>query len=77
MRRMNRACSLRLILVLLRECSSSFNSHNVAEKSSNRTDLKGVQVETVNEKFTTMCSRSQQNLEFGHFMLLSMRECSD
>ena len=50
--------------------SNSFNLNNVAELSRNRTRGSGVQVETENEKFTVMCSRSQQTLEFGHFTLL-------
>ena len=44
--------------------------YNVAELSSNGTGENGVQVETENGKFTFMCSRSQQNLEFGNFTLL-------
>ena len=39
----------------------------MAELSSNRTGGNGVQVETDSETFTVMCSRSLQNLEFGHF----------
>ena len=35
----------------------------MAELSSNSTGGKGVQVETEDEKFTVMCSRSRQNLE--------------
>ena len=33
----------------------------------------GDQVNKDNEKFTFVCSRSPQNLEFGHFMLLFCR----
>lgn len=58
------------LLVLLSDYSNSFNLYNVAELFSNRTGGKGVQVETENGKFTVMCSRSPQNLEFGHFTLL-------
>ena len=44
----------------------------MAELSSNKTGGNRVQVKTKNEKFTVhdMCSRSPQNLEFGHFALL-------
>ena len=58
------------ILVLLSNYCNSFNLFNVAELSSKRTGGKGVQVETKNENFTVMCSRSPQNLEFGYFTLL-------
>ena len=44
--------------------------YNVAELSSNRIGRNGVQVETENEKFTVMCSRSPQSFELGHFTLL-------
>ena len=37
--------------------------------NSNRTGGNGVQVETENETFSVVCSRSPQNLEFGHFVL--------
>ena len=42
----------------------------MAELSSNRTGGHSVQFETESETFTVMCSRSPQNLEFGHFTLL-------
>ena len=51
-------------LALLRNYSNSFNLYNVAELSRNRTCGNGVQAEAENEKFTVMCSRSPQNLEF-------------
>ena len=46
------------LLVLLRDYSDSLNFYNVAELSSNRTGRNGHQVETEDEKFTVMCSRS-------------------
>ena len=43
----------------------------MAELSSvNRTCGNGVQVKTENNKITVVCSRSPQNLKFGHFTLL-------
>ena len=36
----------------------------------NKTGENGVQVETESGKFTVICSRSPQNLEFGLFTLL-------
>ena len=42
----------------------------MAELFGNRTNGNGVQVETENDKFTVICSRSPQNLGFGHFTLL-------
>ena len=45
----------------------------MSELSSNRIDGNGVQAETGNEKFTIVCSRSPQNLEFGHFTFLFAR----
>ena len=58
------------LLAVLHDYSNSFNLYNVVELSSNRTGGNGVQVETENEKFTVKCSRSPQNLEYGHFVLL-------
>ena len=46
------------------------NLYNVGEVSCNSIDRDGVQVRKENEKFTVVCSRSPQNLEFGHFALL-------
>ena len=63
-----------LVLLGFAIIPSSFNLYNVAELSSNGTGGKGVQVETENEKFTVMCSRSPQNLGFSHFTLLFGRE---
>ena len=39
----------------------------------NRSGRSGVQVKTENKKFPVVCSRSPQNLEFGHFVLLFCR----
>ena len=60
------------LLVQLRDYSNSFNLYNVAGLFSNRTGGNGVQVETENENFTVMCSRTpqKQNLKFGNFTLL-------
>ena len=58
------------LLVLLHDYSNSFNLYDVAKLSSNKTGGNGVQVQTENEKFTVVCSRSPQDLEFGHFTLL-------
>ena len=44
--------------------------HNVAELSRNKASRNGIEVEIKHEKFTVMCSRSLQNLEFSHFTLL-------
>ena len=40
------------------------------ELSENQIGRNGVQGKKEKEKFTVMCSRSPQNLEFGHFTLL-------
>ena len=42
----------------------------MGELSSNRTGENDVQIETENEKFTGMCSRSPQNHVFGNYTLL-------
>ena len=42
----------------------------MAEQFRNRSGRSGVQVKTENKKFPVVCSRSPQNLEFGHFVLL-------
>ena len=47
-----------MLLALVIDYSSSFNTCNVAELSSNRTGGNGVQNTTENEKFTVMYSRS-------------------
>ena len=52
----------------------SFNLPIVAQLSSGRTGGNSLQVSAENEKFTVICSRSPQNLEFGHFMWLSTEE---
>ena len=44
------------------------------ENIRNRIGGTGVQVETENEQFAVMCSRSAQNLEIGHFTFLFGRE---
>ena len=46
------------LLELLSDYSNSSNLYNMAELSSNGTGENGVQVETENEKFTVMCSRT-------------------
>ena len=46
----------------------------MAELSGNWICREGVQVQTEKGKFTVVCSRSPQNLEFGHFRSLFCRE---
>ena len=51
----------------------------MAELPSNGTGGNGVQVETENENITVICSRSPQNLEFGHFTSVwprTVKECT-
>ena len=59
--------------VLLRDYLNSFNFYNNGELPRDQTGRSGVQVKKENEKFTVVCSRSPQNLEFGHFTLLFCR----
>ena len=61
------------LLALLRGYSNSLHLCNVAEPSWNRIGRKGVQVQTENDEFGVMCSRSPQNFKFGHFTLLFCR----
>ena len=61
------------LLLLLRDYPNSFNLYNVDEVSGNYIDKNDVQVRKENEKFTVVCSRSPQNLKFGHFTLLFSR----
>ena len=61
--------------VLLRDYFNSFNSYINGELHRNQIGgVASVQVKKENEKFTVVCSRSPQNLEFGHFTLLFCRE---
>ena len=50
--------------------SNSSNLCSVAEVSGNYVDRNGVHVRKMNEKFTVVCSRPPQILEFDHFVLL-------
>ena len=52
----------------------SFNFFRNGEPSRNQIGRSGVQVKKENKKFTVVCSRSPQNLEFVHFTLLFCRE---
>ena len=49
---------------------NSFNFHRNGELPRNQIDRRGVQVKPESEKFTVLCSRSPQNLEFYHSTLL-------
>ena len=55
--------------MLLRDYFNSFmlNKRQTTKEQIGRT---GVQVKTEQEKFTVLCSRFPQDLEFGHFTLL-------
>ena len=60
--------------VLLWHYFNSFNFYRNGELPRNQIGRSGVKGKEDNEKFTVMCSRSPQNLEFGHFTLLFCRE---
>ena len=59
--------------MLLRDYFNSLNFYKNGELSRNQIDRSGVQVKKENEKFTVVCSRSPQNLEFDNFTLLFCR----
>ena len=59
--------------VLLRDYFNSLNFYENCELSRNQIGGSGVQVKKENEKFTTVRSRSPQNLKWGHFTLLFCR----
>ena len=59
--------------MLLRDYVNSFNFYRNGELLRNEIGRGGVQVKRQNENFTVVCSRSPQNLEFGHFTLLFCR----
>ena len=59
--------------MLLRDYFNSLNFYKNGELSRNQIGRSGVQVKKKNEKFTVVCSRSQQNLKCGHFTLLFCR----
>ena len=59
--------------MLLRHFFSSFNFYRNGELLRNQIGRSGVQVKKENDIFTSLCSRSPQNLEFGHFTWLFWR----
>ena len=60
--------------MLLRDYFNSFNFYTNDKLSRNQIGRSGVQVKKQNEKFTVLCSRRPQNIEFGRFTLLFHRE---
>ena len=69
-----------MLLALVIDYSSSFNTCNVAELSSNRTGGNGVQNTTENEKFTVMYSRSPKKPRVWSFQVVlwssSAKKCT-
>ena len=56
--------------MLLRDYFNSFTLFTKDKLPRNQIGSSGVQDKKENKKFTVVCSRSPQNLEFGHFTLL-------
>ena len=59
--------------VLLRHYFNSFNLYTNDKLPRNQIGRSTVQVKEENDKFTVVCLRSPQNVEFGHFTLLFCR----
>ena len=59
--------------MLLRDYFNPLTFYKSGELSRNQIGRSGLQVKKENEKFTAVRSRSPQNLECGHFMLLFCR----
>ena len=61
--------NITFLFMRLRDYFNSLNFWKHDKLTRNQIAKHGVRVKKGNEKFTVLCSRSQQNLDFGHFTL--------